>query len=87
MARVEIERNSKKISINIFTARPGLVIGKGGSEVESLKKDISKMVGFEVQINVNEIIELYVPIYEARLVGPKKSVRLMRIDGIRKKIL
>ena len=55
VARIEIERNSKKISLNVFTARPGLVIGKGGSEVESLKRDISKMVGFEVQINVNEI--------------------------------
>ena len=36
---------------------------------------------------VNEIIELYVPIYEARLIGPKKNVRIMRIDGIRKKVL
>jgi len=35
----------------------------------------------------NEIIELYVPIYEARLIGPKKNVRLMRIDSIRKKVL
>ena len=43
VARIEIERNSKKISLNVFTARPGLVIGKGGSEVESLKKDISKI--------------------------------------------
>ena len=56
--------------------------------VSKLKKSVS--IGtrnLEEKINVNEIIELYVPIYEARLVGPKKSVRLMRIDGIRKKIL
>jgi len=39
------------------------------------------------KITTNEIIELYVPIYEARLIGPKKNVRLMRIDGIRKKVL
>ena len=56
--------------------------------ISKLKKSVS--IGtrnLEEKINVNEIIELYVPIYEARLVGPKKSVRLMRIDGIRKKIL
>ena len=39
------------------------------------------------KVVVNEIIELYVPIYEARLIGPKKNVRIMRIDGIRKKVL
>ena len=38
LAKIEVERTTKKISINIYTARPGLVIGKGGSEVESLKK-------------------------------------------------
>ena len=53
IAKVQIERNTKKVSINIYTARPGLVIGKGGSEVENLKKIISKMVDSEVQINVN----------------------------------
>ena len=40
LAKIEVERTTKKISINIYTARPGLVIGKGGSEVESLKKMI-----------------------------------------------
>ena len=37
VARMEIERTAKKISVNIHTARPGIVIGKGGSEVEKLK--------------------------------------------------
>ena len=41
----------------------------------------------EEKITINEIIELYVPIYEARLIGPKKNVRIIRIDGIRKKVL
>ena len=75
VARIEIERNSKKISLNVFTARPGLVIGKGGSEVESLKKDISKMVGFEVQINVNEIKN---PSLEAILVGQNIAQQLVK---------
>ena len=53
-----------------------------------LKKSVS--IGrrnLKEKITINEIIELYVPIYEARLIGPKKSVRLMRIDSIRKKVL
>jgi len=66
VARIQVERNAKKISINIWTARPGLVIGKAGSEVESLKKMISKMIGLEVQINVNEVKN---PQLEAVLVG------------------
>ena len=53
-----------------------------------LKKSVS--IGrrnLQEKITINEIIELYVPIYEARLIGPKKNVRLIRIDGIRKKVL
>ena len=73
IAKTEIERNSKKISINIFTARPGLVIGKGGSEVENLKKMITKMIGLEVQINVNEIKN---PQLEAILVGQNIAQQL-----------
>ena len=56
--------------------------------VSKLKKSVS--IGrrnMQEKITTNEIIELYVPIYEARLIGPKKNVRLMRIDGIRKKVL
>ena len=73
IARIEIERNSKKISINIFTARPGLVIGKGGVEVENLKKMITKMIGIEAQINVNEIKN---PQLEAILVGQNIAQQL-----------
>jgi len=53
-----------------------------------LKKSVS--IGrrnLDEKITINEIIELYVPIYEARLIGPKKNVRLIRIDSIRKKVL
>ena len=56
--------------------------------VSKLKKSVS--IGrrnMQEKITTNEIIELYVPIYEARLIGPKKNVRLIRIDGIRKKVL
>ena len=56
--------------------------------ITKLKKSVS--IGrrnLKEKIIVDEIIELYVPIYEARLIGPKKNVRIMRIDSVRKKVL
>jgi len=73
ISRIEIERTPKKIGLNIYTARPGIVIGKGGSEVENLKNIISKMIGMEVQINVNEIKN---PSLEAILVGQNIAQQL-----------
>ena len=56
--------------------------------IRKLKKSVSvSKRNLEEKITIDEIIELYVPIYEARLIGPKKNVKIMRIDGIRKKIL
>jgi len=55
VARVQISRTSTKVSITINTARPGLIIGKSGSEVDSLKKELNKLVGHEVSVNVFEI--------------------------------
>ena len=56
--------------------------------IAKLKKSVS--IGkrnLKEKTTIDEIIELYIPIYEARLIGPKKNVRIMRIDGIRKKVL
>ena len=66
IADVEIVRTSKKVSITISTSRPGLVIGKGGAEVDSLKKTLNKLIGYDVQVNVHEIKG---PALVARLVG------------------
>ena len=55
ISRVEISRTSTKVVLTIYTARPGLVIGKSGSEVDSLKKELKKLIGYEVVVNVNEI--------------------------------
>ena len=52
---VQISRTSTKVSITISTARPGLIIGKSGSEVDSLKKELNKLVGHDVSVNVFEI--------------------------------
>ena len=66
IADVEIIRTSKKVSITIKTSRPGLVIGKGGSEVDNLKKVLNKLIGYDVQVNVHEIKG---PALVAKLVG------------------
>ena len=55
ISKVEISRTSTKVVLTIYTARPGLVIGKSGSEVDSLKKELKKLIGYEVIVNVNEI--------------------------------
>ena len=55
ISNIKIERTPKKVNITINTARPGIVIGKGGSEVELLKKELKKLMGYDVQINVYEI--------------------------------
>ena len=55
IARIEIERAANKIKLNIHTAKPGLVIGKGGTGIEQLRKDVEKLTGKSVLINITEI--------------------------------
>jgi small subunit ribosomal protein S3 len=53
--RVEIERAADRVKISIYTAKPGIVIGRGGSEIDMLRKEIEKMTGKQININVVEI--------------------------------
>jgi SSU ribosomal protein S3P len=55
IARIEIERAAAKIKINIHTARPGIIIGKQGAGIEALRKELEKMTGKSVLINITEI--------------------------------
>ncbi|NNE56460.1 MAG: 30S ribosomal protein S3 [Flavobacteriales bacterium] len=55
IAKVIIERTLKLVTVTIKTARPGVIIGKGGSEVDKLKEELKKLTGKEVQINIFEI--------------------------------
>jgi small subunit ribosomal protein S3 len=55
ISRVEIERTTKRIKVDIFTARPGIVIGRRGAEVDRIKRDLAKMTNKEVQVNIQEI--------------------------------
>lgn len=55
VSKIEIERTSKRIILTIHTARPGIVIGKKGSEVDKLREELRALTNKEVQININEI--------------------------------
>lgn len=55
ISRIVIERTLKLITITVFTARPGIIIGKGGQEVDKLKEELKKITDKEVQINIFEI--------------------------------
>ena len=66
VARIAIERTLKLVTITIHTARPGIIIGKGGQEVETLKQEIKKITNKDIQINIFEVKR---PELEATLVA------------------
>ena len=53
ISRIEISRTPKRVTVTIHTARPGIVIGRGGTEVEELKAELKKYMGYDVNINVS----------------------------------
>lgn len=73
VAKVVIERTLKRITLIIHTARPGVVIGKGGSEVDKIKEELKKITGNDLQINIFEIKR---PELDARLVGESIAQQL-----------
>ena len=66
VSTIEIERAANRVNISIHTAKPGMLIGKGGSEVENLRKELNKLTGKRVHIN---IVEIKKPDLDAKLVG------------------
>jgi len=66
VSSVEIERAAKRVNITIHTGKPGMVIGKGGSEVEKLRDELNKLTGKRVHIN---IVEIKKPDLDAKLVA------------------
>src|ERR1041385_5818904 len=66
ISRVVIERTQKLVTVTIHTARPGIIIGKGGQEVDKLKEELKKITGKDIQINIFEIKR---PELDARLVA------------------
>jgi len=66
VSKIEIERTPQKVTLNIHTARPGIVIGRKGAEVDKLKEELKKLTNKDIQININEIKR---PELDAFLVG------------------
>lgn len=58
ISKVVIERTTKLVKVNVYTAKPGLVIGKGGTLVETLKTELQKMIGKDVKIDIIEVKDL-----------------------------
>merc|ERR1711998_556017 len=77
VSRVIIERTLKLVTITITTARPGIIIGKGGQEVDKLKEELKKITNKEVQLNIFEIKR---PELEAQLVGASVARQKSRIS-------
>ncbi|EAZ81272.1 30S ribosomal protein S3 [Algoriphagus machipongonensis] len=73
IAKVIIERTLKRITLTIHTARPGVVIGKGGAEVDKLKEELKKLTSKDIQINIFEIKR---PELDAKLVGESIAQQL-----------
>lgn len=75
ISKIIIERTSNKLSISIHTARPGVVIGKKGADIDKIKKDVGKMASVEVAIN---IVEIRKPEIDATLVAEAVADQLER---------
>jgi len=81
VSRIVIERPAKKARITIHTARPGVVIGKKGADIEVLRKELSKMTGAEVHLN---IVEIRKPELDAQLVAESIAQQLERRVSFRR---
>ena len=81
LAKIEIERNDKKVKINLHCARPGVVIGKGGTEIERLRLLMEKRIGKSVALN---IVEIRSPDLNAQLVAENIAAQLEKRISFRR---
>lgn len=81
ISKVEVERAANKAKINIYTARPGIVIGKKGAEIEKLKQELSRISRNETYINIHEVRR---PDLDAQLVAENVALQLERRVAFRR---
>lgn len=81
ISRIEIERAANKAKVNIYAARPGIIIGKKGSEIEKLKKDLETVSSSDIIIN---ILEVRKPEIDAQLVAENVALQLERRIAFRR---
>ena len=81
ISRIEIDRAAGKTTVSIFTARPGLLIGKGGTGIDAIKDDIKKAIGKDVSVNIMEIRD---PDADAQLVAENIASQLEKRISFRR---
>ncbi len=81
ISRIGIERRAEKMSVNIHTARPGILIGKRGADVEALRLEIAKMTSNEVFINIREVRKAEI---DAQLIAENIAAQLIRRVAFRR---
>lgn len=81
ISQVEIERAANRVKITVHTAKPGIVIGRGGTEVEILRKDLEKLTGRQVNLN---IVEIKKPELDAQLVAENVAAQLKKRISFRR---
>ncbi|MBI3541491.1 MAG: 30S ribosomal protein S3 [Deltaproteobacteria bacterium] len=81
VSRIDIERRGSTVTVNIHTARPGLVIGKKGTGIDVLKLDLNQMIGSEVNVNIHEVRK---PELDAQLVAENIAMQLERRVAFRR---
>lgn len=81
VSRIDIERKGDKVFVEVWTARPGIVIGKKGAEVDALRKDLERLAGHPVAVN---IVEIKRPEIDATLVAQSVSDQLVARVGFRR---
>ena len=81
ISKIEIERTAKFVKVNVYTAKPGIIIGKGGAGAESLKADVTKLIGKDVNINIVEVKAIST---DAQLVAEDIASQLERRISFRK---
>lgn len=81
--RIEINRLIARLSVTIYVSRPGMVIGRGGQNVEELKKELSRLTGFKVELNVEEVKQ---PELSAKIVAENIARQIERRLPVRRVI-
>jgi small subunit ribosomal protein S3 len=81
ISRVQIERAANRVKVSIHTAKPGIVIGRGGVEVENLRKQLESMTAKQVNVN---IVEIKVPELDAQLVAENVAAQLVKRIAFRR---
>ena len=79
ISKIEIERSSDRVRVNVYTAKPGLVIGKGGAEIEKVKAEVQKMTDKKLFMDVKDVKR---PDKDAQLVAENIAQQFVLVDDI-----